>query len=908
MSFFTKKNFIYKLIICLCIVLVLINFAGSNIVYAAGEGEGIGGILITPICDLVLGLSDAIMNIVQNSIVGTDATIDIDNKEEFNWGAFLLAALAVIVVAVLWIVPGTQGIAAAVTTTAIKVALAYGAINLVTGGGVHAVVTAVASEVLDDIVVLPTYTIGPQEIFSGRILLFDANIFDPEEVEVDYNIMDFSGDEPTVTGKRTVSLKEWNETYKYDESNQATGYYYENSNKERVGTSINNSAYELRDVIVKWYYIIRTMALIASMLILLYVGIRIIISSIAEEKAKYKQMLSDWVIALCLMVFMHYIMIFSHNIVESITNIFSTSIDENSQIAVLSVDKTEDAKLLEAVEKIEEERGFTVDYTDDNGYIFEKDGLLTIRWPTNMMGRFRVEAQNKSGSVQYFGYAIAYMALVLFTLIFSFTYIKRLLYLLFLTVIAPFVALTYPIDKIHDGKAQAFDMWLKEYIFNLLIQPFHLLLYTIFVTMAFDLAGTNVIYSLVVIGFMVPAEKFLRRMFGFNKSSTSEGLFAGAGGAALAMSAIHSLGKFAKGGGQGGKGSGDKKDGKEDSGKLRTADSDKTQSDLYESLAGGEDSGGQPSIPTPGQDQEPQEDPALVAYRNEGYGQNADGHYFNPWTDEYDENYDPRNDNTYAQLSNQEESTPISEPEPSQPEPQTNNVKKDGKVKRFLRASGRGAWSAAKRQGIRELKAAPRSLLKMGSSALAATTLGSIGLASGIVSGDLNTAVKNTTVGATTGAAVGTGIANRIANVAGQYDKNAKEQWQKDYYGEDYKQAMRDKADKEFMKDKEIKKLYDTELKLNGDKQKIEEAMKAAKKYREYGVNDNSVIIKAMKSRNASTTDITSKERIAAAKLAENSKTVKDFQTHMKHFRETPGMSETQAKRIERMVKEINNL
>ena len=38
----------------------------------------------------------------------------------------------------------------------------------------------------------------------------------------------------------------------------------------------------------------------------------------------------------------------------------------------------------------------------------------------------------------------------------------------FLTIIAPLVALTYPIDKINDGKAQAFNMWFKEYIFNLL--------------------------------------------------------------------------------------------------------------------------------------------------------------------------------------------------------------------------------------------------------------------------------------------------------------------------------------------------------------------------------------------------------------------------------------------------------
>ena len=31
----------------------------------------------------------------------------------------------------------------------------------------------------------------------------------------------------------------------------------------------------------------------------------------------------------------------------------------------------------------------------------------------------------------------------------------------FLTLIAPIVAFTYPIDKMADGQAQGFDMWVK---------------------------------------------------------------------------------------------------------------------------------------------------------------------------------------------------------------------------------------------------------------------------------------------------------------------------------------------------------------------------------------------------------------------------------------------------------------
>ena len=80
----------------------------------------------------------------------------------------------------------------------------------------------------------------------------------------------------------------------------------------------------------------------------------------------------------------------------------------------------------------------------------------------------------------------------------------------FLTIIAPLVALTYPIDKMNDGKAQAFNAWFKEYIFNLLIQPMHLIIYTVLVGSAMEFASKNIIYVVVCLGFMVPAEKLLR--------------------------------------------------------------------------------------------------------------------------------------------------------------------------------------------------------------------------------------------------------------------------------------------------------------------------------------------------------------------------------------------------------------
>lgn len=101
----------------------------------------------------------------------------------------------------------------------------------------------------------------------------------------------------------------------------------------------------------------------------------------------------------------------------------------------------------------------------------------------------------------------------------------------FLTLIAPVIALTYPIDKAGDGKAQAFNLWIKEFAFNALLQPLHLFLYTVLLGSATELASINPLYAVVCLGFIMAAEKLLKKMFGFDKAGAGTvGSLAGAVG------------------------------------------------------------------------------------------------------------------------------------------------------------------------------------------------------------------------------------------------------------------------------------------------------------------------------------------------------------------------------------------
>ena len=313
---------------------------------------------------------------------------------------------------------------------------------------------------------------SPAEIFSNQIPMFSINFIDPPKVEP----------------------PESEEDYKMQKT----------------------IASELQGTIASWYKALRMLAFVGMLSILVYVGIRIMLSSTASDKAKYKNMIMDWVIALCLLFFLHYIMQFTIIVTDSITNM------------VASVGGDFEVKLKK--EKSEDE------YEDAD------TKLGNTPFVTNLMGLARFRAQNKNLAPRL-GYIIIYGMLVMYTIMFTFTYLKRVLMMAFLTVISPVVVITYPIDKISDGNAQGFNMWLKEYVFNALLQPVHLILYTVLVDSAVTLAADNPIYAIAAMAFILPAEQIMRKFFNFSKAQA--GTMSGVGGFAGALVAKDLIGNIA---------------------------------------------------------------------------------------------------------------------------------------------------------------------------------------------------------------------------------------------------------------------------------------------------------------------------------------------------------------------------
>ena len=270
----------------------------------------------------------------------------------------------------------------------------------------------------------------------------------------------------------------------------------------------------LRDVVSNWYVAIRNIAIVGLMSVLLYMGIRIVISSSSNDKAKYKQMLVDWIVALCLIFFMHYIMAFTMTVSEQIIKVFTN--DDSGAINQCMI------RLYSSF--------------DENGPI----AIEKRQWHSNFVNVARMKTQYDNLPAK-FGYTALYFAFTGYTVYFTIVYLKRLLMLAFYTMIAPAVALTYPLDKIRDGKAQAFNFWLKDYIFYAFLPVLHMLLYTVFVSSALDLATKNMIYAIFAMAFIVPAEKIVKKMF--HIQGNTEDRIGGFAGGALASSLFNLMRK-----------------------------------------------------------------------------------------------------------------------------------------------------------------------------------------------------------------------------------------------------------------------------------------------------------------------------------------------------------------------------
>lgn len=241
----------------------------------------------------------------------------------------------------------------------------------------------------------------------------------------------------------------------------------------RTGSAVD----VIRNSVATWYVSFRNLVIIALAVIIIYIGIRMALSTIPSGKAKYKTMLIGWVQALVIVLVIHWIMILTINTNNGLVDIF----EKTSQ-------------------NIMAESGYEEDSIYETIMTRAYDLRASVSIPATIM----------------------YIIVVIIWVKFLWVYIKRSFTILLLIVIAPFIGAKYAIDIARGKKGSSFSSWLYDFVLNVLLQTVHAIVYTVLMTSALKLAFTSIwgyIIALVFMNFMLDADEVFRSIFNFEGRS-----------------------------------------------------------------------------------------------------------------------------------------------------------------------------------------------------------------------------------------------------------------------------------------------------------------------------------------------------------------------------------------------------
>lgn len=236
-----------------------------------------------------------------------------------------------------------------------------------------------------------------------------------------------------------------------------------------VPTTGDDANTKIKQMVAKWYVAIRKLAIVIALVILIYIGIRMTISTLGDDKARYKKMLINWLIGFCLIFLFQYIATVAITVSEGILEIIPEQ-NNNLEATILEGNGNADSKAL----------------------------------------------KNKMSNTKGWNYVTAcilYWIIIYYQLKFLLLYLKRLLSTALLLLISPLISATYCIDKVKDDKAQAYKNWIKEFLVNVFIQPLHAIIYIVFIASAAEIAAAAPLLAILFFGALSRGEKIIKNIF-----------------------------------------------------------------------------------------------------------------------------------------------------------------------------------------------------------------------------------------------------------------------------------------------------------------------------------------------------------------------------------------------------------
>ncbi len=229
-------------------------------------------------------------------------------------------------------------------------------------------------------------------------------------------------------------------------------------------------------VVTPWYNFFRQIAIIVYMMTLLVIGIKIMFSSTADQKAKFKDSLASWIVGVAMLTMfpyvMKYVVTINNTMVQSIHDYANRTDATCANPKILNVSTKQAFKMFG-------KSSFVENMLSENPTGGSKIDATTIR---DSMMRVRLYAQYKKKIILTAVYFIMIGQMV----VILFMYYKRAFMIAFLITLFPLVAMTYVLDKMGDKKAQSFEIWFKEFIVNVIVQLFHAVVYAVIISLGVE--------------------------------------------------------------------------------------------------------------------------------------------------------------------------------------------------------------------------------------------------------------------------------------------------------------------------------------------------------------------------------------------------------------------------------------
>lgn len=300
----------------------------------------------------------------------------------------------------------------------------------------------------------------------------------------------------------------------------------------------------MKPVVLKWYKVFYQIAIAVYMIILVYIGVRILLTVASpEKKAGYKEMFTSWVIGVTILFMfpyvMKYIVIINNAVVKTLDEKAGGTSSTTSQIAQMSIwdvaSKYGTSEFIDYVGNPETE-------------------IIALTRKAADCGNEETEVapsgdkvKTKEGDIAL---ALVYLVLLGQTLAILIMYYNRAFMIAFLITIFPLVAMTYAIDKIGDGKNQSFNAWFKEFVVNVVVQMFHAVIYVLVtgtgIKSYLSDGGQSFLFMFLSVLFLFEGEKILRTIFDINSKAGTMADLAQSG--ALAFATVKGLGSVKKAG------------------------------------------------------------------------------------------------------------------------------------------------------------------------------------------------------------------------------------------------------------------------------------------------------------------------------------------------------------------------